>query len=203
MIMKSKQTPTKRIFSLLITILFLLPCFAKADVDLSGMDLNELSQLRDQINHEINARSIELSSSVIEADSYKLSFDEFRETHKADINELYDKYNPSFGTNDDVTSFSILFTFENKTDQTITIYRKLTKPSVNGWMVNGYLGMPDVSGKKKAKGFLYVVLQDCEAETGDDVNSIEFVITVQDENRKALDEQTVTFIKTDSGFVMQ
>lgn len=194
---------TKRIFSLLVTMLFLLPCFAQADVDLSSMDLNELSQLRDQINQEINARSLVPSANVIETDSYKLSFDEFRETHKADINDLYDKYNPSFGTNDDVTSFSILFTFENKTDQTVTIYRKLTESSVNGWMVNGYLGMPDVSGKKKAKGFLYVVLQDCEAESGDEINSIEFVITVQDENRKTLDERTVSFVKTESGFVMQ
>ena len=194
---------TKRIFSLLVTMLFLLPCFAQADVDLSSMDLNELSQLRDQINQEINARSLVPSANVIETDSYKLSFDEFRETNKADINDLYDKYNPSFGTNDDVTSFSILFTFENKTDQTVTIYRKLTESSVNGWMVNGYLGMPDVSGKKKAKGFLYVVLQDCEAESGDEINSIEFVITVQDENRKTLDERTVSFVNTKSGFVMQ
>ncbi len=195
--------PTKRIFSLFVTMLFLLPCFAQADVDLNSMDLNELSQLRDQINQEINARSLVPSANVIETDSYKLSFDEFRETHKADINDLYDKYNPSFGTNDDVTSFSIVFTFENKTDQTVTIYRKLTESSVNGWMVNGYLGMPDVSGKKKAKGFLYVVLQDCEAESGDEINSIEFVITVQDENRKTLDERTVSFVKTESGFVMQ
>lgn len=194
---------TKRIFSLLVTMLFLLPCFAQADVDLSSMDLNELSQLRDQINQEINARSLVPSANVIETDSYKLTFDEFHETHKADINDLYDKYNPSFGTNDDVTSFSILFTFENKTDQTVTIYRKLTESSVNGWMVNGYLGMPDVSGKKKAKGFLYVVLQDCEAESSDEINSIEFVITVQDENRKTLDERTVSFVKTESGFVMQ
>lgn len=203
MLRRVNHKVTKSILSFLIMMLLAFPCFAHADVDLSSMDLNELSQLRDLINQEINARGADPSANAIVTDTYKLSFDEFRETHTNDINELYDKYNPAFGTNDDVTSFSILFTFENKTDQTVTIYRKLTESSINGWMVNGYLGMPDVAGKKKAKGFLYVILQDCEAETGDEVNSMEFVISVQDENRKVLDERTVSFVKTDSGFVMQ
>lgn len=50
MLRKVNPTAAKRIFCLLVMMLFLLPCFAQADVDLSSMSFEDLIALKEQIN---------------------------------------------------------------------------------------------------------------------------------------------------------
>ena len=193
----------KRLISVLIGIILLLSLTsAFADVDLSAMTVDDLVSLRDKINQEINGREI-TPTVVYETAEYKFSFSDAKGADKTAVNEYYDRCRPGTGLFEECNTLLIPFVFENKSEQMIEVAGYMNEVNVNGWVISGYLGMRDVPAGKKANGFLYLELIDCEASTIDDVNSAEFGLWIEPNGDYASREEIrFSVIRTDAGLVL-
>ncbi len=202
----------KKIMSVLAVLVFLLSVStAFANADLSTMTISELADLRDQINAEINSRERTDPLGVVEANSFRMTITGIEQADDQRIDELYDKYNTAYGTSGKNQYLLITYTIENKSDGIIRNYGLMEIASINGWVVNGYYGLRDilVPAKKKANGFVFFQIQDCDASSIDDIDSAEFRFTViftEDVwySKKSGEEESVVIkiTKTDTGYIV-
>ena len=188
----------------LSALLCLITTFsALAEIDLSEMSISELASLRDRISDEINHRTQSLSTIIIDCEAFTLEITAFEEGGKEEINDYFDLYKPGYGTsNDDRRWFICIFTITNKSDELLdSLY--LNEASINGWMTSGDFVLQAISAHKKAKGIAYFAMTPCEAETIDDVQSLEFTITYGEEYwGEYFDYTTVQLIRSGDSFVL-
>ncbi len=192
-----------------ITILLVFSLLIMASVacseDYSSLTVEQLSEMRDAINKEINSRLQDPSSSlfVIDNEYFTMTITDFYETDKAGVNDLYDQYKPGTGASDEAPRMIILFTFENKSDVDLSGSILSRDACINGWVTSAYCGLKNVPAHRKAKGFINVLLQDCEAESIDQVNSCELSFDIRDVDYNKLIQQKFVFIHADSGWIME
>ena len=177
---------------------------AFAEINLSEMGVDDLVALRDKVNQEISNKASVIEPILIyETEDYKFTFSDFVAADKKIVNEYYDKCYPGTGLFDECNSLLLPFVFENKSEQMIEVPGYVNEVSVNGWVISGYLGMRDVPAGKKANGFLYLKLLDCEADTVDDVNSAEFGLFIEPNGDYASkSEIRFKIIRTDKGLIL-
>ena len=188
---------------ILVLVLLLVGSVALADVDLSGMTMAELSDLRDKINQAIQEMEADANGEILfdlGNDNFKMTFQHPEVVDYKTINDYYDQYEPGWGTNDDFPYLAMVFAIENNGSVNIKKHFDVEEASVNGWMVSGYAGMREVGAGKKAKGFLYLKMVDCDAETIDEVDSLEFTITLKDTDKNVIGNGTIHIVHSDDGW---
>lgn len=187
------------ILSALILFVFLLS-MASAETNLSEMSLSELSDLRDLISQEINNRALPQSVITIDCDAFTMNITSFEEGGKSEVNHYYDIFEPGIGTPDDSRRFIFLFELTNKSDDILDLH--LENVSINEWMTSGYLGLRDIEMHKKARGFANLEMAFCDAETIDEVQSVEFTISSGSQWSGITDYVTVHLVRSGDGFVL-
>ncbi|MDD6547110.1 MAG: hypothetical protein PUG73_11360 [Pseudomonadota bacterium] len=195
--MKNKMRVIIAVMILLVTLL----SSASAETVLSDMSIAELSDLRDQITQEINNRTLPQSVITIDGDTSTIEITSFEEGGKKEVNDYYDLYKPGIGTSDDYRRFIFFFTITNKGDKAID-KMSLEDVSINGWMTSGYVGVREIATNKRAKGFANISLLNCDAESIEDVQSVEFEIELKDDNRAVIEKHTVQFVRSGDSFVL-
>lgn len=195
--MKNKMRVILAAIILLVTSL----SSAAAETNLSDMSIAELSDLRDHITQEINRRAIPPSSFTIDGDTFTMEIASFEEGGKEEVNDYYDLYEPGIGTTGDHRRLIFLFTMTNTGDQVID-NMNLNQVSLNGWMTSGYVGVREIGVNKKARGFACLSIQNCDAESIDDIQSIEFEIELIHDGWKSGEKLTVQFVRSGDSFVL-
>lgn len=194
----------KNHFRLMLSVMILfvtLLSSASAETNLSDMSIAELSDLRDQITQEINNRALPQSVITIDGDTFTIEITSFEEGGKKEVNDYYDLYEPGIGTTGDYPRLIFLFTITNKGDQVIdNMY--LNNVSLNDWMTSGYIGVREIGMNKKARGFACISIQNCDAESIQDVQSVEFEIELIHDGWKSGEKLTVQFVRSGDSFVL-
>lgn len=195
--MKNKIRVILAAMILLVTLL----SSAAAETNLSDMSIAELSDLRDQITQEINGRAIPQSTFTIDGNTFTMEIASFEEGGKKEVNDYYDLYEPGIGTTGDFPRLIFLFTMTNTGDQVIdNMY--LHNVSLNSWMTSGYIGVREIGVNKKARGFACLSIQNCDAESIDDIQSVEFEIELIHDGWKSGEKLTVQFVRSGDSFVL-
>lgn len=194
----------KNHFRVMLSVMILLVTLlssASAETNLSDMSIAELSDLRDQITQEINNRTLPQSVITIDGDTFTIEITSFEEGGKKEVNDYYDLYEPGIGTTGDYPRLIFLFTITNKGDQVIdNMY--LNNVSLNDWMTSGYIGVREIGMNKKARGFACISIQNCDAESIQDVQSVEFEIELIHDGWKSGEKLTVQFVRSGDSFVL-
>jgi len=188
------------ILSALILFVFLLS-MASAETNLSEMSLSELSDLRDLISQEINNRALPQSVITIDCDAFTMNVTSFEEGGDNEVHNYFQLFKPGYTTTGNLRYVIFLFTITNKSDEVMDDLH-LNNVSINGWMTSGGLGLLEVAANKKARGFAYLPMQLCDAETLNDVQSIEITFSTGSQWSGVTDLITVQLVRSGDDFVL-
>lgn len=191
----------RNVFILIACLCLSIITSALADTSLSEMASEELALLRDAINQELNSREENMSSFIIDNDLYAIAFTGVEEADHEGVNDYYDRFDPMYGSSFEGNSLIVLFTFTNKSDEEASCSLIRDKSSINGWMISAYAGIRKIDQLKKAKGFINAHLEDCDANSIDEVESFSFTFDIRQGDAK--DTVTVTIIKTENGWIFE
>lgn len=190
----------KKILAFVLMLALTFSCGA-AEVNLADMSLEELAALRDQITQEINDRAFPQSAVTIDGDTFTMEITLFEEGGKQEVDDYYTLFNLGKYNTADLRSLIFFFNITNKGEEFIyNVY--LYSVSINGWMTSGNTGVQQIAAQKKAKGFGYLPLLNCDAASIDDIQSVEFEIVLSGYGGKRIETLTVQFVRSGNSFVL-
>ncbi len=192
------------LLSMIMVIVPTLGSIAEGSFDLSASTTQELSDLRDAINHELNLRKSKSKDSkiVVENEIVRIQLTSIEDADKDQINDYYRQFMPGTATSQEGLRLAIVLVVENKSDK--TFYRPIIRnASINGWMVSTFVGMLEVTPGNKARGVVDIDLGNCDAEKLDDVKSLKLLFKISDTHFDVLAEPEISIVQTDDGWMLQ
>jgi len=148
----------KRILSLIVAIVLIVPVISFADIDISSLTDQELRYIIDLCTSELQSRA-------------KLDSKGFLLLSHSGV-EIYQTKTPSI---DYVGYLRVPISIYNDTDDDLYIY--LTNAKCNGWDI--YSGLCQVSGRGKTKEELVFKVSDADAKSFSDILTLCFTYEIR------------------------